>query len=128
MSAKLGPQYQIIISAEQTGLRLDRVLADLEFISSRTRGAELIEMGLVTLNNRPLRASYRVQAGNSIEIYGDWFPGEWSVDELIDTADIVDGIRFVNLASVIEWKKRMGREKDLNDLILIEEYQKKYPE
>ena len=67
-------------------------------------------------------------AGKSIEIYGDWFPGEWSVDELIDTADIVDGIRFVNLASVIEWKKRMGREKDLNDLILIEEYQKKYPE
>ena len=63
-------------------------------------------------------------SGKSIEIYHDWYPGEWDIDELIDTADVVDGIRFVKLNSVIEWKKRMGREKDAWDLVLIDAYLK----
>lgn len=63
-------------------------------------------------------------SGKSIEIYSDWYPGEWDINALIDTADVVDGIRFVQLDSVIEWKKRMGREKDARDLVLIDAYLK----
>lgn len=41
-----------------------------------------------------------------------------------DTENVIyiDGIRFQNLNSVIEFKKVLGREKDINDIKLIENY------
>lgn len=61
-------------------------------------------------------------ADGNIEIYRDWAPGEWDIDRLIDTAEIIEGIPFVRLEHVIEWKKQKSREKDMRDLILIEGY------
>lgn len=60
-----------------------------------------------------------------IEIYKGWLPWIKDTDRLIDDADIFEGIRFVKLKYVVEWKKAFGREKDLVDLKLIEEYQKR---
>lgn len=57
-----------------------------------------------------------------IEIFNGWGPGVWNVDDLFDTADIFDGIRYVNLENLIKWKKEMGRPKDLEHIKLIEEY------
>ena len=57
-----------------------------------------------------------------IEIINAWAPGKWDIDELIDTADIIEGIRFVNLKTVLKWKKRMARPKDLKHIKIIEEY------
>ena len=59
-----------------------------------------------------------------IEIFDGWGPGKWDVNELIDSADIFDGIRYVNLDNLIKWKKEMGRTKDLEHIKLIEEYLK----
>lgn len=58
----------------------------------------------------------------AIEIYRDWYPGNWNIDELIETAEVIEGVPFVPLVAVIEWKKKMGREKDIDDLALINEY------
>lgn len=66
-------------------------------------------------------------ADEKIEAYNDWYPGKWDIDKLIDTAEIIDGIPFVRLESVVEWKKIMGREKDGKDLVLIQEYLLKNP-
>lgn len=60
-----------------------------------------------------------------IEVYRAWYPGEWDIDALIDTAEMIDGIPFVRLEHVVAWKNVMGREKDAKDLALIEEYLKK---
>ncbi len=58
-----------------------------------------------------------------IEIFRDWFMDEFGgVDKYIDSADIIDGIRFVKLIHIIEWKKKRGNEKDLKDIELIEEF------
>lgn len=65
-------------------------------------------------------------ADGNIEVYHDWYPGKWDVDELIKTAERVDGIPFVRLEYVVDWKKKMGREKDGKDLILIQEYLSKH--
>lgn len=59
-----------------------------------------------------------------LELFGGWAPGEWDVDELIKTADMIDGLPFVTLENVLRWKKAFGREKDLADVIKIEEYKK----
>lgn len=62
-----------------------------------------------------------------IEVYDGWYPGKWDIDDLIETAEVIDGIPFVRLESVVEWKKIMGREKDAKDLALIQEYLSKNP-
>ena len=59
-----------------------------------------------------------------IEIFDNWKPGDWDCNELIDTAEMIDGFPWVRLEHVIEWKKRMGRVKDIKDMKLIEEYLK----
>jgi hypothetical protein len=63
---------------------------------------------------------------DGIELWYEWGPGEWNVEELIRDADIIDGMSFVRLESVLEWKKRnwrdKRREKDLKDVKTIEAY------
>jgi len=61
-------------------------------------------------------------AGGLIEIFDAWGPGGWDVDELIDTAEVIDGIRFVTLENVLKWKKMMNRPKDIEHIRLIEAY------
>lgn len=56
------------INESQSGQRLDRVLATCEFISSRSRAAELIDKGFVTLGMRQMKASYRVNTGDVIAV------------------------------------------------------------
>jgi hypothetical protein len=51
-----------------------------------------------------------------------WKTGLWSTAELIREADIIDGLPFVKLATVLEWKKLMAREKDLKDIEIIEKF------
>jgi len=57
-----------------------------------------------------------------IEIINAWSPGKWDTDKLIDTAEIIEGIRFVNLKTVLKWKKRVARPKDLKHIKMVEEY------
>jgi hypothetical protein len=70
--------------------------------------------------------SYLIKIGDDLEIYSDWLP--WfpieDIDMLIDTADVIDGIRYVKLENVIRWKKEYARDKDLKDIKLIEKWQK----
>jgi hypothetical protein len=54
----------------------------------------------------------------------DWHEG-WGVEKMIKEADIIDGLPFVKLEYLIEWKKFFRREKDLKDIELIEEFLKK---
>lgn len=59
---------------------------------------------------------------DEIEVLDKWGPGEWDTDELIDTAEEIEGIRFVTLATVLKWKKMLMRPKDLVDIERIEKY------
>lgn len=60
-----------------------------------------------------------------IEIYKNWKPWFEDVNNLIDDSDIFEGVKFVKLKYVLEWKKKYGRKKDQKDVQLIEEYMKK---
>jgi len=57
-----------------------------------------------------------------IQIYNAWGPGKWTADELIDTSEIIDGIKFVTLDKVAYWKELMGRPKDVEDVKAINHY------
>ncbi|HBR80288.1 MAG: Transcriptional regulator, AraC family [Candidatus Uhrbacteria bacterium GW2011_GWE2_45_35] len=67
----------------------------------------------------------RVSLLNSdVEIFNSWGFGRWSADELIDSADLFEGVRFVNLGIVLEYKRQLTREKDLVDIKLIQAWLK----
>ena len=66
-----------------------------------------------------------IQIGN-IEIYKDWMTLTDDVDEMIDTADMIENVPFVKFEYVVKWKRLMGRPKDLSDIRLIEAFMKRY--
>ena len=59
---------QIIVSSEEAGLRLDRVVAAHFPELSRTRVQELIEEGKILLNSKAAKGSHKVRAGDVIEV------------------------------------------------------------
>ena len=44
------------------------------------------------------------------------------VGDLLKTAQVVDGVAYLSLDDVYEWKKKLGRPKDIKDLALIDEF------
>lgn len=51
-----------------------------------------------------------------VEILDGWFPEYWKLDDLIDGADVMYGIRFVRLEVVLRTKQLLGRPRDLDHL------------
>ena len=51
-----------------------------------------------------------------------WAIGDFSVDELIDTAEVLDGLPFVKLCFVIDYKRIANRAKDRAHLRAWREY------
>jgi hypothetical protein len=58
------------------------------------------------------------------EVSKTWCTGPYraSFDDLYAKAELIDGIPFVNLHEVANWKKLFARPKDLQDLMLIEDH------
>lgn len=64
-----------------------------------------------------------VKIGN-IEIYKDWPDLNNKINEMIDTAELIENFPFVKLEYLIESKKAMKRPKDLADIKLVGNYLK----
>ncbi|MFE5768711.1 hypothetical protein ACFQ7O_10155 [Streptomyces sp. NPDC056485] len=57
-----------------------------------------------------------------IEVFDRWLPISPETDELIDSAEIIQGVPFCPLPLVLAWKQRSNREKDEADVKLIKEH------
>ena len=57
--------------------------------------------------------SKKICLSDDVEIFEEW---------LYDEAEILEGIPVISLKGLIEMKRSIGREKDLRDIQLIEEY------
>lgn len=66
MRAKASSKQYLIVENTADSQRLDKWLATSELVSSRSRAAELIDLGLVTSNGKSLKASYKVRSGEQI--------------------------------------------------------------
>jgi hypothetical protein len=91
---------------------------DLDIVA---RGAAWrIAAALGTIERAPYSASQRVQLfGGDLDVLDGWFPDNWSVDELIENADIFEGLRFVALEVVAATKAMIGRQRDLAHLEVL---------
>lgn len=71
-----------------------------------------------------IRGGKVVYVDNEIEIFNFWGPGKWDIDDLIDSAEIFEGIRFVKLGNVLKWKRLIARPKDFEHIKMIEKFMK----
>ncbi|MFA7314661.1 MAG: hypothetical protein WC025_01890 [Candidatus Magasanikbacteria bacterium] len=62
-----------------------------------------------------------VVIGN-IELCKSCEPLTEKIEKLIETAEIIEGIPFVSLEYILQFKKKLNREKDKIDVELIENY------
>jgi hypothetical protein len=51
-----------------------------------------------------------------------WAYGDVDIDDLINTAELFDGVPFVRIEHVIAYKQVAGRDKDHDHLRLIEQW------
>lgn len=93
---------------------------DLDVIA---RGAAWERAAALGLGQKGIYGGDKIElAEGLIEVFDAWGPGEWDTDELIDTADVIGGVRYVTLENVLRWKRLMNRPKDAGHIRLIEAY------
>jgi hypothetical protein len=103
-----------------------RTSKDLDIIARGAAWEKAKKLGTVGINDRDGTEKVTL-ANGQIEVYQSWYPGEWNIDALIDSTDSVEGLPFVKLEHVLEWKQRLGREKDVRDVALITEFLANHP-
>ncbi len=107
-------QYAIFGSGPMA-VRGLRQAHDLDLLIKKDLWDELVKIYPLDEKGVALRAGH-------IELFSHWEPWFKDTDQLIETAEVIDGLPFVRLEYVLEWKKQMGREKDKQDVVLIEKY------
>jgi hypothetical protein len=92
--------------------------SDLDVVARGAAWEKAINLGEV--EPAPFGPVHRVVLlDGGIEILDGWFPDLWSVDELIDGATVVDGIRFADMDVVRRSKEILDRPRDHQHLELL---------
>jgi len=121
----LPPDQFAIFGSGPLGIRGIREINDLDLVVLPELWQELAKKYPVKkIKIDPKR--YKAFLSKNIEVASKPMFG-FKAREMIESADIIDDIRFVNLETTIEWKKKAGREVDLRDIKLIKAYFKKNP-
>lgn len=59
-------------------------------------------------------------ADGLVEVFDGWAPMTWAVDDVIDRAEWLHGLPWARLEYVLEFKRALGRPKDLEHVLLLE--------
>ena len=86
---------------------------DLDILARGTAWDTALDLGTPVAGRHDLVVRY----GPDVEIWSGWY--EEGVDELIDSAQLVDGVPVVPLSAVLRFKERLGRPKDLAHIDLL---------
>lgn len=85
---------------------------DLDVICRAAAWDKACNRGIVSYDER-YDVSLASHCNGRVTFGTSWGIGEFDVDELIDTAEIIDGLPFVLLRHVIEYKRIRSSPKDL---------------
>lgn len=55
-----------------------------------------------------------------MEFFEKWGPGDWENEIIFENSELINGFRFASLADVKKYKKILNREKDLEDIAILE--------
>lgn len=92
---KSAQKIELTASAEWAGLRLDKALAQIEEVGTRSRAAHLIDSSSVTLNGKIAKSSTTLKENDRIEIHlpeptpTDLQPYDLKLDVLFEDEDLI---------------------------------------
>jgi hypothetical protein len=122
----LPPGQYAITGSGALGIRNLREIADIDIIVTSELWSTLAAKYGVTEQNRLKKIVFPnqfVEAFNQGSFYEKTKDKDApTVAFRIASADIIEGLPFESLEHVLYYKRRMGREKDLNDILLIENF------
>ncbi len=98
-----------------------RASNDLDIIVKRELWTDFIRLYQQCIKSEPTK----LHIGN-IEIFKDWLNLSSKIDEMIDSAELIEGFPFVRIEYMLLWKKYIGRPKDMADIALIDDFNKKH--
>ncbi len=96
-----------------------REAGDIDFLVSVELFEQLKQLGWQELDkggkDKPL-------VKDDFEAHKSWEFSSYNptLEQLLETADVVDGVPFASLQEVRKWKDASGRPKDLTDIALID--------
>lgn len=101
-----------------------RESSDIDMLVSKELFAKLGEAGWQELEKTP---EDKPLTHDVFEALDNWRFGAYNptLEHLLSSATVVDGIPFASLGEVRKWKKASGRPKDLVDIELIDAYLEK---
>lgn len=117
-------QYAVTASGP-LGVRGLRAIGDVDIVVSNSLWEQLAaQYGISEEDNVK-----KIVIGDSVEALGKGSfyhqaPGEPLLAHRIASAELIDGLPFEALEHVLFYKRKMGRDKDLRDIALIEEWQR----
>lgn len=123
------PLDQIIIIGsgvlDQLGIRQS---ADIDVAAGREVLEKIARSGGWAKKLDKNQRRYLVKCDGSVEIWDGWEIDGRVVeyDELLDYTVEHDGVKFVSLDFLRRWKSWRGREKDMQDMKLIDEWRAKH--
>jgi hypothetical protein len=95
-------------------------VGDLDVVSRGPAWEQALQMGDVAVEDDGVEI-VSIDDG-AITVGRSWRYGEVSIDDLIDTAEMISGIPCVRLEHVIAYKRIAGRPKDLAHLAVIDRH------
>ncbi len=120
---KLPDKEYIVYGSGPLGVRKIREVRDLDVFAIDDLYKKLKEKYPQNINSR----EKKIEIGE-IEIYSplrwDWKDSVGDLKDVIGRGELIDGIRFICLKDLMICKKEMGRQKDFEDIKLIENYLK----
>ncbi len=118
-------QYVVVGSGTLEALGI-RPAHDLDIAVTRELFGNLREDGS-WMEEKRYEKTFLVKPGIDIIPQLSWDAYPTTTAEAIASALVIAGIPFMNLEELKRFKKALGREKDMADIILIEEYEKHHP-
>lgn len=95
------------------GLRQD--IRDLDIVARGAAWRRASELGVPAVGTISDDPAVHLDGGR-IQVFRDWISQAWNTDDLIDQAEVIQGLRFARLADVLAYKQMLMRPKDVDDI------------
>ncbi len=99
---------------------LKEIHNDFDIIARGKAWEKIAKMGEVSV--APMGDKYVKLFNGRVECFDGWAPGDTNADALIDEAEMINNLPWVQLEHVLQYKYALNRPKDADDIRKIESY------
>jgi len=114
----------VVIGSGVLAVRGIREARDIDILASPTLFKELTEKGWrkkIFFKGVLYRQAIE---NDGVEVYSNTWIGKYRprTEDILKRAEMIEGVPFTAVSDFLDFKKNLGREKDLHDVEMLEEY------